>query len=846
MADRKRYSKLHSAFIKEQDYLKTNDGCDIRYRDHVTIGSQHKLEPGQKPVYGEGNFIFTDSNFVDYRYKRNFYNSVEILTSDKIDIDDLDHYDDMFDMVNDDLSEYVYYGSSQELIRSAVEKIIREFPSCLQTKDFLLDGYYNEDNEYIEYEESKEFIVDNQFNIDLLSNELTETDKVNRILRSELANYTVNGESIEKYEIYNYYEEHKLDFINYIDFLCKWEGRKAIVITINDKYLLHYYVKDKELVLTTPDENLYIKPIQSRIDEYFDNLNFIERKLLNRNTYPIYSSKFTIRKKGQTYTTYHTFPTINEYCIDVSSSAFGAYVSKLTEVCEEYDELYSNVINNRLVHEAIKTLDWSKVHTSNVSDVDYDIGTKRVESFLNIIGRGFDDIKNSIDSINPPKYELTKSVDNTNRLVEQNKLLGWELYNVCDKSANFSVDSEKWFRRFGNQKFDGVTLNNEFLKRLNIFSENIISRKGTTEAIDIIFGLFGFGRESYDIKEEFYYIDNIFNVRKYEEFFSEFTEEALGQTPNDITYKLPYKHVNIEGEEYLIPFVESNKDYFNDVYFQSKGGWEKYSEDVSNKYDYTETKSYLRLVSYIEDLTLININDITYGDLLYVSNVENFKGYFPNEEVTHYFTLVDAFNSNKVSSWRPIRKDETLYEKVKYVETIIDKNQGNNPHIGFGEYDLGSTYINILKNPFLYYGNTEGGISDEVILKSSMFTSDLEVLKRDYKIFSKLNISIFNEDRPYKEGEYFYIIENGDKQYFISKVEETQIGSFEDRKDNFMSTLVDDNYYNISDYTVLNSKKLIITNKVENELYKVYFKNVILKYIEQIIPSTTILILNGY
>ena len=40
-------------------------------------------------------------------------------------------------------------------------------------------------------------------------------------------------------------------------------------------------------------------------------------------------------------------------------------------------------------------------------------------------------------------------------------------------------------------------------------------------------------------------------------------------------------------------------------------------------------------------------------------------------------------------------------------------------------------------------------------------------------------------------------------------------------------------------------KVVTFINSIENELYKKYFNDVILNYIIQVIPSTTILILKG-
>ena len=44
----------------------------------------------------------------------------------------------------------------------------------------------------------------------------------------------------------------------------------------------------------------------------------------------------------------------------------------------------------------------------------------------------------------------------------------------------------------------------------------------------------------------------------------------------------------------------------------------------------------------------------------------------------------------------------------------------------------------------------------------------------------------------------------------------------------------------------LNSKVVYFKNNIDNNHYKKYFKNVIMKYLMQVIPSTTILILQGF
>ena len=47
------------------------------------------------------------------------------------------------------------------------------------------------------------------------------------------------------------------------------------------------------------------------------------------------------------------------------------------------------------------------------------------------------------------------------------------------------------------------------------------------------------------------------------------------------------------------------------------------------------------------------------------------------------------------------------------------------------------------------------------------------------------------------------------------------------------------NYY-------LDSKVFIFENKIDNDLYKQYFFDVIVHYLMQVIPSTAILVLKGF
>ena len=83
----------------------------------------------------------------------------------------------------------------------------------------------------------------------------------------------------------------------------------------------------------------------------------------------------------------------------------------------------------------------------------------------------------------------------------------------------------------------------------------------------------------------------------------------------------------------------------------------------------------------------------------------------------------------------------------------------------------------------------------------------------------------------YDEGEVVFSDEYFEKEFNYRKCAEYNKDAVREAKKNI--------YY-------LNSKVVYFENKIDNEQYKKYFKNVIMKYLMQVIPSTTILILQGF
>ena len=80
----KRYTKYHSNFILRKKHQNTTNNGSIWERDWVTIGAQHQIEPGKRPYYFDGNFLFTDNIYESYKKRHNFTKRVAQWTYDDV------------------------------------------------------------------------------------------------------------------------------------------------------------------------------------------------------------------------------------------------------------------------------------------------------------------------------------------------------------------------------------------------------------------------------------------------------------------------------------------------------------------------------------------------------------------------------------------------------------------------------------------------------------------------------------------------------------------------------------------------------------------------------------------
>lgn len=858
------YTKHNSNYIKTVEHQHLKDGSTIFERDWVTIGSQLNFGPGKIPYYNNGNFIFTTSPtpFFQKRYK----NGVTVATWTYDDVKEASSTVNQiqFDEYTEDIRSFAYYGSCVELLRATIEKIIYEFPGNITLSEDKLEIPPTTENG--DYTYINGYIVNNPFQIDLHTKDihLQQYDNELRFLSSSWQKYKVNGQPITKYVISDW--KGDLDCPQNDQYYIKKEP--VVIVKINDNIELKGYMLDRDIIFCYEGQDLVIQPKEEIIETYFNGLKGFEKQLLTRKTKPLYTNKFiTPIEYNLGYLYYnrtYTWPS-DGYCIDITSTKYIDFINKLSDMAELYDELWTDNLWRRMTHEAIKNYDWTYTREFIDGDEEDNVdGGERMHKVLNIIGRVFDDIKLSIDTIkrqNKTTYNGDRNVPNA-LLSDKLELFGWDIYstiptykNENDETVSASEETitqevldnkvennvevngkkiypDKWYPTSNPNKITFADVDVEFMRRLLLSTRRIFETKGTRQSIDMIMGLFGYGDSDYEITEHYRTV----TPKEYDKVIDQKTNETLGdrivrlnnqEKQMELLYDEDASGIPVASfiggydeqgnpKTYLIPYYDQTKMYDGNLYFQNKGGWFYKKDDESTEIDFskwTETLSYLHVVSQVKDLLNVNPFGIRNGDIYYVVNLNDYIDYTETTDTlySHFFVMENELMPEEISSWANINleNDDSYAKKAKYLDTIIPYNIGNNPHVGYGDYDMGNEFFEYMKKPFKYALDKE--------YFASPYYEEANDTKLEFDVSDRIDAK--------------YDIEDDEKIQSLCAVKNDE-GKITEVTNN-------DTYY-------LNDKVIIFENKINNNNYKNYFKSVIINYLMQVIPSTAIFVLKNF
>ena len=310
---------------------------------------------------------------------------------------------------------------------------------------------------------------------------------------------------------------------------------------------------------------------------------------------------------------------------------------------------------------------------------------------------------------------------------------------------------------------------------------------------------------------------------------------------------------------------------------------------------YEETEPYMRYAANIDEMLAIPNNEVRENMVCYVVDISGLdnnyemssedKVEFGNATHSHYFVLKNKALSSYVGhvknvmydcyGWRNVFVEE--YDgsneltndgtRVLYLESLNADFKGNNPHVGKGLYDDGNEYLE--KFRFLF-GDAinEGGWNylKEDTTEYSYYDKGKLQKKTGKEIWNELLQFGFGYIGVQKEDDkchFFYDTLNGEKPdsssnglSFIPATNKIESSTKDENSINayqngFYKSLtipdaeknVIEQYDEAAGFSVFNVKTLRINFGIGgNEYLQKYIKNVVMKYLQEMIPSTTILI----
>lgn len=854
-------SPMDTIFSEDQDIISSDSNFKFSYRINNNLQKKHAKSGWIKTPDGSEEWTIDDaisggsiSDESKIRIKPN-YNS---------------------------LKDFAYYGSAVELVRGSLNDIIQNFPAELYFSEKTLKSELEKVNDNVTVPDTWK-LISNDFGINAHVDNINASNVYNPLRYLSL--------SIDSYNLI------KGDIITPLTGITITTSNatcdddltgKTIATAVTSGVTIYTYLMGGKTYLYYTDsfnEGLRIRPNDDVVDEYFATIDEFEYVLLNRDSKPLYMSNFDTpyeTDKGNFYKkeTY-IWPSKYNWNPDIESIGYENYVERLISLAEFHDEYDSNNIWRSMTHEAIKNLDWTftRENGDDIEDLSK-IDSSKIEIFLQLYGRQFDGLKRYIDTIkysnqvsyneknNLPDYCLTDSVGNS----------GWDVKPLI-ATGKSEFYSDILYNNM-SKGYSEVEANNNFMRNLKLNSRYILSNKGTREGIAAILGLLGIYNDEYEINEHVaiakgnasknycHFVDGLTDMiypnAEDIEFVNMKKQSLLDDYAGDVYEGIGVKEVTSKEGRYVVPWYVNGKKYDNGMYFQCDGGWGKIESNFyplninvdctpitafsPTKIDiYEETQNYLKFASDLNEMLDFTNSVIKKGMIVYVTDIENADSYgFTGNDLSHYFVLENKDKSTTANGWHAVTQAEldnasTEYaERIIYLESICESTEGNNSHTGEGHYDDGKSYVNKLNSIF------GGAIENNDLTRFTQ--ADIE------KAISKYT---FNIKTGYKDNKKCWYFGNGDGKWLKPEIKSEYEYEGPDRIGmEYRDDVVNPEEGPKSDEPAANSivnlknidiifyypfdeeGKTILSLKTD---FEKYLLNVVMPYLEQVIPSTTIM-----
>lgn len=764
------------------------------------------------------------------------------------------------------LTDFACYGSSYELIKATIADIIVNFPAEIYVTNTKIESTkifdVNPELKKTEFYEYKNYYVaNNPLNIDIIQSVIPENNKLSPL------RYFCESENSYVLLYDNKEPETTTAPINNVNTFaslptvaptvgptvapfpsilwnpklrpdkgCLNNGDILAIVTFGRVLDIVCVYYENSILYLANKTGYRIRPSQKIIDNFFNNLNDFGKILLNPQTE--YTAIFETFEETDSdgwimFDKKYKWP-LDEggWNISTNGTIFSEYINDLSKLALAYDNLYTDAIWRDMTHEAISNMDL----TIESNGEENNLNPTKMKKLLNVIGRQFDEIKKYADNIKKVNsITYTQDANTPDYFLPDNlELSGWETKEILNEIPNNIITPPIYGARVVG--FTAGDANNEFMRRLQLNSKQILAEKGTKRCIEDLMALFGYHSTDWlknyygslngvDLTKAFTILEYVYVAKGYayqdskinadnmhllvqnmnslkDNYLDDNSENDIGTDPyqglpvTDVTYTVYDDEGKSNEITRLIPWIDKNKKYDSNLYFQMNGGWGRNDGNNENEtpvYDYTISK--IHYVPTLDELYSLLYYTLDKTGIYYIGNIDE------------YYRLVDDTQHTNKKGWVKIDKDD---ETIVKLENITDSNKGNNPHTG--NYDSGAGYYEAFGSLFKHsnftntrYDETElnefYGFNIEIQRDSTkcLFVSDTTDIVNDIAMLRGKN-----KIRPYN--------------FFT--------GDFDDIK-----------YTEADSLSVINSKELHIVFADE---HRTFLEKNVLPYVKQIIPSTAI------
>ncbi len=256
-----------------------------------------------------------------------------------------------------DLKSYAKFGSAKEILRVAVQEIIKKFPASLYAyKNITVNGNFTIGNFVYDpitntstFQVPKQFI-DNKFGIVTAKNNFATPDD------SELRNLNL---SYQNYVIWK-----GTDPDNNTHYILGYTGDTPQYQFLSFKVEGNPFPEISANTANTADINYHIKPDPRQYNLFYASLEPLQKHLLSKRTdnntgFETKLKEPVLLDNGDTIFTEKTFvwETFDKYNIDIDSPQYSLYLINLVNLGELYDSFKTDLVYRMLTTTSIKAYD---------------------------------------------------------------------------------------------------------------------------------------------------------------------------------------------------------------------------------------------------------------------------------------------------------------------------------------------------------------------------------------------------------------------------------------------------------------------------------------------------------